>query len=215
MDEFQPFPIAAFQHERQRLWDQMRPLNPEMSDEDLANFVDGQISSCRSEKMQSLDGFLESFAVEVIEITVVAHALVEATINAALALGLAHVGKGDLFPLLERADVRHKWTLGPQSFLPAYVFPTSGALYEGLSRLCRRRNSYLHSKITLRDATDKVLLEGSKDQGISIDQAERVLMHRFLSLPCELHQHLLDQIEDRSLRFHLEHILKGTSRRTP
>lgn len=208
MDAFRPLPLEAFQHEWQRLWDQMRPINEGKSDEDLKRFIDSQISTGRSEEMQYLDMFLEPFAAEAIAITVLSHALVEATINAALALGLANVGKTDLFLVLEQANVKHKWTAGPQSFLPSYTMPKSDSLYEGLSTLCRRRNAYVHSKITLRDESNQVLLPGSSEPGLSMDGASRRLMHRFLELPYDLHQYLLNQIVDGSLRFKLEHILR-------
>ena len=213
MDVFKPLPLEAFQSEWQQMWNQMRPINPKMSDDDLRSFIDSQITAGRSEQMQYLDAFIEPFAAEAIAITVLSHALVEATINAALALGLAHVGKPKLFLMLEQANLKHKWAVGPQSFLPNYVFPKSDALFEGLSTLCRRRNAYVHSKITLRDETNEVLLPGSTDAGLSIDQDSRKLLHRFLLLPYKLHQHLLRQTEDRSLRFGLEHILKETGGR--
>ncbi len=128
MDAFQSLPLAAFEHERQRMWHQMRPINEGKSDEDLWRFIDSQISHGRSADMQYLDAFLEPFAAEAIAITVLAHALAEATINAALALGLEHVGKTELFHVLEQANVKHKWTAGPQSFLPAYRLQKSVAL---------------------------------------------------------------------------------------
>lgn len=208
MDAFRPLPLETFQPEWQRMWDQMRPINPGMSDEQLKHFIDSQIAAGRSDQMQYLDAFLEPFAAGAIAITVLSHALVEATINAALALGLAHVGKSSLFLLLEQANVKHKWTVGPQSFLSNYAFPKSDALFEGLSSLCRRRNAYVHSKITLRDQDNQVLVPGSPDTSISIDKDARLLLHRFLSLPYELHQHLVRQIEDQSLRFLLGSILK-------
>lgn len=209
MDAFQPLPLEAFQREWQQMWDEMRPINPGMSDDDLKRFIDSQIAAGRSEQMQYMDAFMEPFAAEDVAITVLSHALVEATINTALALALAHVGRHGLFLIIEQASVKHKWTVGPQSFLANYAFPKSDALFKGLSTLCRRRNAYAHSKITLCDESNQVLLPGSTGGGLSIDQGARKLLHRFLSLPYELHQHLLRQIEDRSLRFRLEHILKA------
>lgn len=208
MDAFKPLPLEAFQHEWQRMWNQMRPINEGKSDKDLKRYIDSQIAMGRSEQMQYIDAFLEPFAAEAIAITVLSHALVEATINAVLALGLESSQKTQLFLLLEQANVKHKWMSGPQAFLPSYSLPKSIALYEGLSSLCRRRNAYVHSKITLRDAADQVLLPGSTDPGLSIGEESRKLMHRFLALPYDLHQHLLHQIEDRSLRSTLEHVLR-------
>jgi hypothetical protein len=211
MEAFQPLPLEAFQSEWQQMWSQMRPLNPEKSDEDLKRYIDSQIAAGRSEQMQYLDAFMEPFAAEAIAITVLSHALVEATINAVLAIGLAYVGKPDLFSILEQANVKHKRIVGPQAFLPGYTFPQSDSLFEGLSALCRCRNTYVHSKITLRDEGNNVLIDGSSDGGLSIHENGRKWLRRFLLLPYELHRHLHTQIQDKSLRFQVEHILKGTS----
>ncbi len=141
MDAFQALPLSAFEPERQQMWHQLRPINPDKSDEDLSRYIDSQISMGRSAEMQYAEALIESFAAEAIAITVLAHALIEGVINAALVLGLEHVEKTKLFLVLEQANVKHKWTIGPQSFLPAYEFPKSIALYEALATLCRRRNA--------------------------------------------------------------------------
>jgi hypothetical protein len=208
MDAFQPLSQEEINNERQKMWNYIRSQNPEASDENLKRFVEDQILLGRSEQMQYFAQFLEPFAVQAIAITVLSHALVEATINAILALGLHYAGKSDLFAILEQANVKHKWTLGPKSFLPEYVLPRSDVLFRELSTLCRRRNAYLHSKIELRDKGNKVVLRGSPDSGLSIDKDARNLVHRFLSLPYELHQQLLGQVEDQSLRFTLQNILQ-------
>jgi len=207
MDAFRPLPFEAFEDEWQRMWHQMRPINEDMSDEALKCFIDAQIAMGRSEQMQYTNAFMEPFAAEAISITVLSHALVEATINAVLALGLEISQKTQLFVLLERADVKHKWTFGPQAFQPSYRLPKSIALYGDLAALCRRRNAYVHSKITLRDAAQQILLPGSPDAALSIGKESRKLMRRFLALPYDLHQQLLQQIEDRSLRRQLALVL--------
>jgi len=208
MDKFQPLSQEEIKNERQKMWDYIRSQNPEASDENLNRFVDEQIMPGRSGKMQYFAQFLEPFAVQAIAITVLSHALVEATINAILALGLHRAGKSDLLAILEQANVKRKWTLGPKSFLPKYILPRSDVLFRELSTLCRRRNAYLHSKIELRDEGNKVVLRGSPDSGFLIDKDARNLVHRFLSLPYELHQQLLGQVEDQSLRFTLQNILQ-------
>ena len=213
MNGFKPLPLEAFQNEWQQLWAQMRPINPGTTDDDLKRFIDSQIAAGHSDHMQYMNAFMERFAAETIAITVLSHALVEAIINAALALALAYVGKPDLFFILEKANVKHKWTVGPQAFLSDYSFPKSEAIFEALSALCRRRNSYVHSKITLRDEGNQVVLRGSGDAGLSIDHDGRRWVHRFLSLPYELHGHLLAQVEDQFLSFQLERILEGSRSR--
>jgi hypothetical protein len=208
MDAFEPLPMEAFHDEWQRMWDQMRPINKGMSDEDLKRFIDSQFALGKSKQMQYMNAFLKPFTAEMIAITVLSHALVETTINALLALGLENSQKEQLFHMLEKAEVKKKWIFGPQAFLPDYILPKSIALHESLSILCRRRNAYAHSKITLRDGSDQVLLPGSAPHSISINEDSRKLMHRFLTLPYDLHRHLLYQIADKSLRFKLAHILR-------
>jgi hypothetical protein len=209
MDAFQPLSQEAINDEWQKMWNYFRPMNPTVPEESLKRFIDSQITLGRSERMQYFTTFIEPFAVQTIAITLLSHALVEAIINAALALGLYHVGKPQMFGMLEKANVKHKWTVGPQCFLPAYALPKSNAMYEGLSILCRRRNSYVHSKIALNNENNQVVLPGSPDSGFSIDSEARKLLHRFLSLPYELHQHLLNQIPDQLVRFTLEQILRS------
>lgn len=207
MDEFKPLPLDAFQHEWQQMWDQMRPLNVGMSDEDLKRYIDSQISKGYSDQWQYFNAFIQPFSAEEVAITVLSHALVEATINAVLAEALGYIGKPSLFLILEKANVKDKWTTGPQSFLPNYAFTKSDALFEGLSTLCQRRNGYAHSKTTLLDEDNKSIVSQT-NPSLSIGKVQRKLLHRFLLLPYELHQNLLKQIEDSSLRFRLEHILK-------
>jgi hypothetical protein len=212
MDRFQALPLDAFQNERERMWTELRPINRETSDEDLARFIDEQIAAGHSAEIQFVLRFMEPFAAEAVTITVLSHALVEAIINAVMAIGLAHVGKPRLFAILERSSVKHKWTIGPQAFLPDYVFPRSSLLLEALSTLCKRRNAYSHPKITLRDERNRVLIPGSGDAALSVSFEGRTWLRRFLSLPYDLHRYILTQIKDDSLNFKVEHILDGTAR---
>lgn len=208
MNEFKPLPLDAFQHKWQQMWDQMRPLNAGMSDEDLKHFIDSQISKGYADPhWQHYNAFIQPFSAEEVAITVLSHALVEATINAVLAEALGYIGKPSLFLILEKANVKDKWTIGPQSFLPNYAFAKSDALFEGLSTLCQRRNGYAHSKIAPLDKDNKPIVT-QNNPSVSFSKERRKLLHHFLSLPYELHQNLLNQIEDRSLRFRLEHIIK-------
>jgi hypothetical protein len=209
MDEFKPLALDAFQHKWQQMWDQMRPLNAEMSDEDLKLYIDLQISEGYSYDWQYYNTFIQTFSAEVVAITVLSHALVEATINAVLAEALGYIGKPSLFLILEKANVKDKWTIGPQSFLPNYAFAKSDALFEGLSTLNQRRIGYAHSKTNLLNEDNKPIVSET-NPSLSMCKEQRKLLHRFLSLPYELHQNLLNQIEDRSLRFRLEHIIKKT-----
>ena len=208
MDEFQPLPLDAFQNERDEMWTQMRPLNAHLTDGALKDFIDSQIQSGRSDQMQFMDKFIEQYASESIAITVLSHTLVEAIINAALILGLEHSGKTDLFLILESANVKNKWSLGPKSFLPNYSLPTSEALFGTLPVLYKLRNAYVHSKITLRDEAEQVVWRGSIDDSLSLSPEGRNRLHGFFSLPYDLHQHRLKQVDDATLRFRLKHLLE-------
>ena len=87
------------------------------------------------------------------------------------------------------------------------ILAKSDRLYEGLSVLCKRRNALAHSKITLHNDDGSILVEGSDYDGISMDEGGRVWLKRFLVLPYELHGHLCQQIDDKTLRFQLENII--------
>jgi hypothetical protein len=189
------------------MFSQIRALNADKTDKELRQFVDKQISTGRSPGMQFFNRFMEPFAAEAVSITMLSHALSEAIINACLAIALSHVGKPELFALVEAASVKDKWTTGPQTFLPKYSFPKSGDMYETLTILCKRRNSHVHSKITLRDVDNHLLVEGSFVTGLRFDAEGRRWIKRFLALPYELHQYLINQVGDTSLRFFLEHVL--------
>jgi hypothetical protein len=186
--------------------DCLRPLNPEKTPEDLEQFIDSQIAAGYSPNMQFVARFGDRFGAEVVVTTVVAHALCEAIINAILALGLASRGQEELFSILESANLKEKWTVVPRTFLPAYSLPRSDAQYEALSLLCKKRNAFVHSKITLKNE-ETILVEGSNSGPMSLDVASRKLMKRFLNLPYELHSQLCSQIDDLSLRHAVEHLL--------
>jgi hypothetical protein len=209
MDSFQPLSAEALQVEWQKLWDHYRLLNLDKTEEQLKTFVDSQIAEGRSPRMQYFSAFTESFAVHALTITVLSHALVEAIINASLVLGLHDTGKAALFTILERADVKHKWTVGPQSFLSTYELPKGSSLYRELAVLCRRRNSYAHSTISLYDDSHKVILAGSREFSFSMDEDSRNQLRRFLVLPYDLHRQLVGQVSDTSMRFRLESLVVG------
>lgn len=210
MDAFQPLPLAAFELDRRRMWDQLRPHNSHMSDEELRRYIDGEVSKSRSAEWQTLDAFLEPFAAEAVAITVLAHALAEGAINAALALGLEHFNRLSEFESLERKPFEQKWREGPRLFLPSYTLTGNPALDQGLSELCRRRNEYVHSKVTLRDEANEVVLAGAHFDSMSIGSEARALVRSYLALPYALHQHLVSQIAHDHLRFKIQNLLRRT-----
>lgn len=213
MSTFQPLPLESFEPKKREMWDQLRRSNPDTNVEDLGFLVDHQIAAGYSDGMQFTNQFMERFTAEQVAITIIAHALCEAIINAILAIGLSSRGQEDLFPLLERSSLKDKWTVAPRTFLSAYSLSKSDAQYEVLSVLCKKRNALVHSKITLRNDDSSILVEGSDSGGISMDTAGRNWLNRFLRLPYDLHSRACAQIDDQTLRFQLEHLL--SARRTP
>jgi hypothetical protein len=207
MDAFQALPVEAFSNRAELMWSNMRPINPHKSDAELRRFSDEQIALSSSAEWQRINRFSEPFVSERVSITVLSHAFAEALINAILVIGLASTKKRDLFALLEQASVKDKWTLGPQSFLPAYTFEKSGQLFNDLTALCKLRNSYTHSKLTLRDAADSVATPGAGDVSFSFARSERTRIRRFLELPYSLHRHVCERVVDSHLQFALERLV--------
>ena len=207
ISSFQSLPIESLQSKKREMWDRIRPLNTDAPAEELTRFIDSQVAAGCSASTQFYHQFLERFAAEAVAITILSHSLCEAIINAILAIGLSAQGQDNLFKIFEPSNLKDKWTIAPLVFLPKYLFPKTGTLYESLSVLCTRRNSYVHSKITLRNNDNSVLIAGSSAASVSIDPAGRAWLKRFLHLPYELHSHVCAQTEDKSLRFRMSHLL--------
>ena len=186
----------------------MRQNNDELTDETIRDFIKSQVRLDSSPEMQFTNFFHDKFVAEYVSITILAHALVEATINTVLALGLNHVERIDLFDELERKSVMHKWTTGPKAFLPEYVLPRSGSLHNDLTAICKRRNAYVHAKVDLTDREGRIILRGSGHKGISLGPQSRRILHKSLALPYSLHDYLLSQVADLSLRFILKSVLR-------
>jgi hypothetical protein len=211
MTAFRPLPLEAFQSQREALWNELRPLNPEKTQEDLWRFVDDQIAATASAEMQIWRRFLEPFASETVAIAMIASALCEAIINAILAIGLSAQGKQRLFSILQASDLKEKWTVAPLTMLSRYSLPKDGPLYGTLHELCKRRNALVHSKITISDG-DTELVKGSVPVQMSLSPASRKLTRRFTDLPYELHAQLCEQVDDPRLRFRLEYLLRERKR---
>jgi len=199
MATFVPRPLSAYAEYRASEIASLGQLNPEKSEALLAEFVDRQISLGFSPGMQFLKKFDDRFMTEYVTVALLSHALCEAAINAILAIGLAHVGSADLFPLLERADVKQKWLFGPKSFAPSYKFPRGTGLYETLTYLTRQRNALVHYKIKL-DVNGATVLDGSKFQRRPHAEETRWL-RRFFSLPYDLAHYAQEKISSVPLMF--------------
>ena len=117
-------------------------------------------------------------------VTVLSQALSEAVINTILAIGLANAGSPELFEMLDKAEFKQKWIIGPKVFSPGYSFRAGSSLHETLVRLAKQRNSLAHSKIDLTVGEDKILGGNLFERLPQSD--ERRWIKRFFSLPYDL-----------------------------
>ena len=194
MDAFVPRPLTDYGEERHRQFENYRRLNPSKSDESLAKFVDDQIAFAASERVQFSDRFSDRFMTQYVLVALLSHALCEAAINAILAIGLVQSNSHELFTILEKADVKEKWRVGPKSFFPGYELKPGTALFETLNHLAKRRNALVHNKVHLR-VGDKTLLEGSKFERLTFQENVR-WMRRFFSLPYDLCEQASNQLRN-------------------
>jgi hypothetical protein len=109
MAAFVPRPMEEFGLRRDTEIKRLRVLNPDAPVEELAAFVDQQIRFLASPDWQFRDHFDLRHMTESVIVIMLSPALSEALINAVLAIGLANVESVELFPLLERADIKQKW----------------------------------------------------------------------------------------------------------
>ncbi len=184
MDSFVPRPLTDYDTERRVQLDHFRRMNPAHSDESLAKFVDDQIAFAASERVQFSDRFSNQFMTQYVMVAILSHALCEAAINAILAMGLAQAGSHELFSVLEKADIKEKWRVGPKSISPCYELKPGTPIFETLNHLTKRRNALVHNKIHLH-VGDKKILKGSNFERLTFQENVR-WMRRFFSLPYDL-----------------------------
>lgn len=184
MESFVPRPLSDYETERREQLDHFRRLNPHHSEETIAKWVDGQISFAATEGVQFSDCFSNRFMNQYVMVAFLSHALCEAAINAILAIGLVQTGAQGLFSILEKADIKEKWRVGPKAIFPNYELKPGTAIFETLDHLTKRRNALVHNKIHLHIG-DKKVLEGSKFESLSFQENTRWML-RFFSLPYDL-----------------------------
>lgn len=187
MEKFTPKPLSYWDIERERLLQNYRNMNPGRPDESLAIFVNDEIQIRSLERVQFADKFSDRFMTLYVVITTLSHALCEAVINATLAIGLAKSNSQELFSIIQKADIKEKWRVGPKSFFPSYRLDTSTAIFETLNHLTSRRNALLHNKIHVHDGNKKII-EGSKFELLTFEENIQ-WMRRFFSLPYDLAEH--------------------------
>jgi len=194
MDLFVPRPLSDYEDERRKMFEQYRKLNPAPSDESLAKRVDDQITFAASDRVQFVDQFSDRFMTQYVTVALLSHALCEAAINAIMAFGLVEHGSKELFTVIEKADIKEKWCVGPKCFCPSYELQRGTALFETLNHLTKRRNALVHNKIHLH-VDGKKVLEGSKFERLPFPETIR-WMRRFFSLPYDLVAHAHIQIKE-------------------
>jgi hypothetical protein len=186
MKAYEPRSWSDFAMERNAEFDRMKQLNPTHTDESLYRLIDQQLS-WRLDNDFALT-YTDRFMAQYVQVLFVSHALCEAYINAALALGLSATKQHELFTLVERAEIKEKWRIGPQAFLPEYELPKGEALYESLTKLVTQRNALVHHKVEI-SSEGIVLLQGTSIGRCSFEEYER-WERRFFSLPDDLLCHL-------------------------
>ena len=191
-DSFSPRPYADFAGDRESEIARLVELNPTSTRESIEELVDRQIGIAANPNYQLVTEFSARIMSEYVTVTLLSHALVEAVINATLAVGLARAGAPELFALLERADVKEKWSAGPKAFHPTYSLDRGGALWETLQHLTYQRNTFVHYKIELQMNGEKKL-PGSKVRRSPL-RGELIWVERFFSLPYDLVSHLQSQM---------------------
>jgi hypothetical protein len=189
---FTPKTIDHFSEHRAREFVRMRALNPVSSDESLYEFIDNQITFAAQPYVQFSDRFSIPIVSEYATVALLSHALIEAAINAVLAVGLATNGTPEVFGLLERCEVKEKWLTGPKAIHASYVLNKRSALYGTLQHLVRERNAFVHNKVDV-ELNGRTIITGSSFQRMPMDKM-LIWMHRFFSLPFDLMAHLQRKI---------------------
>jgi hypothetical protein len=197
MDEFVPKVVGDFAAYRKAELVRLQELNPSSSEESLLELIDGQIKANVEPRFQFSIRFSDRVMSEYVTVAFLAHALSEATINAILAIGLASRGTEDVFALLERADIKEKWLVGPKAFYPTYNLSKSSSLYQTLQHLTRQRNAFIHYKIELEMDGEKKL-DGSRLDRAPLD-TQLTWIKRFFSLPYDLALHAFTQMPGEAL----------------
>lgn len=184
LHNFTPRTVADFAEYRNHELARLQQLNPTSPADELLALIDGQIAAHADPSRQIYFHFSDRIMSEYVTIAFLAHALAEATINAHLAIGLATSGASELFALIERADIKEKWLVGPKTFHPPYELRKDTTLFQTLQHLVRQRNAFVHHKIELEVDGEKKM-EGSRLDRSPL-HVQATWIRRFFSLPYDL-----------------------------
>jgi len=189
---FVPKSIADFADYRSAELVRLQGLNPTSSEESLLQLIDEQIRANADPGLQVYLNFSDRIMAEYVTVAFLAHALAESAINFILAVELTTAGAEEVFPLLERADIKDKWLAGPKAFHPTYNLAKASALYQTLQHLSRQRNAFMHYKVELEMGGEKKLA-GSRLDRAPLD-TQIAWIRRFFSLPYDLVFHARTQV---------------------
>ena len=165
----------------------MQELNPHQTRDAIVDFVERSKRPCFTLAHQLSERFSDRVDSEHAQIVMLSHSLCEAFANAAIAIGLSAIDAHEFFDLIERANLKEKWLLGPRLFEPTYRFPKDGTLYQTLDLLCKTRNGLTHHKSTVHVDEDR-LIKGTQEDRMSYKERS-IWIERYLRLPYDLLNH--------------------------
>jgi hypothetical protein len=189
MADFKPRLPADFERDRLELITHYQKLNPDSDRDSLALIANHAIDLAATEDRQFWNRFSQRLMTLHVTVALLSHSLCEALINAVMAVGLVQKDAQELFPIMERAEVKEKWRAAPKVFAPEYKLDTSSALFGTLGHLTKRRNALVHHKISLHVGNERVL-KGS-DWEVLTGHELLSWTERYFGLPYDLAEHAL------------------------
>jgi hypothetical protein len=189
MAAFEPRPVAEFEKDREELLAHFQRLNPDSDTDSLAVLANNLIEQRAREDVQFSDRFSEPLMTVHVTVALLSHSLCEALINALIAVGLVQKDAQELFPIMERAEIKEKWRAAPKVFAPEYKLDSSSALFHTLRHLTKRRNVLVHHKVDLHVGEHRVL-KGSDWEKLSFEELGS-WTERYFALPYDLSEHAL------------------------
>ena len=193
IDCFEARPPEDFESDRLKMFEHMSQLNPDLSSENIWNFVDGQFSILIDPEKQFRLRFSTPLMTLFATTTLVSHALCEGVVNAILAYGLVATGREDIFSKIEKMSLKEKWLKGPKKFVPTYELDLASPLFETLQHLSSQRNTFTHYKTTI-SSNGNVILAGIRPLR-TVFKENISWMKRYFSLPYDLSLHALMQLK--------------------
>lgn len=187
VENFKPRPLSDFESIRlpylTKLINLNRNLNPNFDLDALEKDADMQVMLAH--RFQFQEKFLTRPMNVLVSSLFMSQALCESLINLILVLRFHDAGMGGRFDEVQSSEFLAKWVEIPKEFSPDYDFPKSGAIYETLHELVKRRNAYTHYKAEIK--IDGVLVH--KGLLPPFDNSAKDTLswiHRFIALPYDL-----------------------------